>query len=287
MIQLTNDKIEARIDPFGAELKSLKKEGREYLWQGDPGAWTGQSPQLFPIIGMTIDGGWDYRGKTVNMGNHGFARKSLFTVEHQGDGSCLLTLRDSDESLSEYPFPFVLKIGYTLTDQGLEVSYGVKNPASQEMFFSLGAHPGFNCPLDEDLGFNDYYIEFEKNETISRRWKDNFLTGESEQILSESRRIDLNHSLFDRGAIILSGLESDSVVLKSDKSGAAVRMDFSGFPDFGIWTITGKKAPYICLEPWFGVDSTEGDSPDFETKEGLVRLEGQGEFKASYALTLS
>lgn len=287
MIQLTNTNIEALIDPFGAELKSLKLDGKEYLWQGDPESWSGQSPQLFPVIGNTIDGGWNYRGKTIIMGNHGFARKSQFIVSGQDEKHCILTLKDSGESLAQYPFPFVLEIGYTLTADGLVVSYSVENPASQDMLFSLGAHPGFNCPLDRGTVFNDYYIEFETDETISRRWKKEFLTGKSEPILTDGRRIDLNHSLFDRGAIILSGLKSESVVLKSDKTGAAVRMDFTGFPDFGIWTIAGKKAPYICLEPWFGVDSTEGDSPDFERKEGLVRLEGESEFTASYSLTLS
>lgn len=286
MINLKNNKLKALIDPEGAELKSLKVNEREYLWQGDTASWNGQSPQLFPVIGTTIEGGWDYAGKTIIMDNHGFARKSLFSIVEQGDDSCLLRLRDSEKSLKEYPFPFILEIGYQLTESGLKVSYNVENPAAHEMLFSLGAHPGFNCPLTEGTVFEDYYLEFEKNESISRRWKEDYLTGESEAILSDSNRIDLNHSLFDRGAIILSGLNSDSIVLKSEKSSASVRMDFEGFPDFGIWTIAGKSAPYVCLEPWFGVDSTEGDSRDFEKKEGLIRLQGKEDFSCSYSLTL-
>ena len=46
-------------------------------------------------------------------------------------------------------------------------------------------------------------------------------------------------------------------------------MDFAGFPDFGIWTKQEAEAPYICLEPWFGVDSSEGDDSDFERRKGF------------------
>lgn len=287
MINLKNNKLNALIDPEGAELKSLKVNGREYLWQGDSASWNGQSPQLFPIIGSTIEGGWEYKGKTIVLDNHGFARKSLFSIVEQSDDSCCLRLCDSEESLKNYPFSFILEIEYKLAESGLVVSYRVENRDSEDMLFSLGAHPGFNCPLEDGTSFEDYYLEFEKNESINRRWKEDSLTGESEPILDDSKRIDLDHGLFQRGAIIMSGLKSDSITLKSDKSSASVHMDFTGFPDFGIWTIAGKNAPYVCLEPWFGVDSTVGDSRDFEKKEGLVILQGKEDFSCSYSLTLS
>ncbi|MDC7236099.1 MAG: aldose 1-epimerase family protein [Spirochaetales bacterium] len=287
MIHLKYDNTDALIDPVGAELKSLKLGGREYLWQGDPSSWSGQSPQLFPVIGMTPEGGWQYEGNTLVMENHGFARKSLFSVVESSNTDCLLRLEESDASLAQYPFPFILDIAYSLTDGGLSVSYRVENKQEGDMLFSLGAHPGFNCPLVQGSRFEDYYLEFEKDETISRRWKEDFLTGKKDPVLTDSRRIELDHSLFDKGAIILSGLQSDSVVLKSDTASASVRMNFAGFPDFGIWTIAGKNAPYICLEPWFGVDSSEGDSRDFEEKEGLLRLQGHEEFSCSYSLALS
>ena len=48
---LTKDRISIRVSSLGAELKSVCLDGFEYLWQGDPTYWKGQSPILFPIIG--------------------------------------------------------------------------------------------------------------------------------------------------------------------------------------------------------------------------------------------
>lgn len=287
MIEIKNNSVSARINPLGAELSSLRLGGREYLWQGDPDSWNGRSPQLFPVIGSCPEGGWRYDGKSIVLGNHGFARRSVFETVSQDESSCTLRLTDSDETLARYPFPFVLDIRYSLNAAGLEVSYRVGNTGSGEMLFSLGAHPGFNCPLEEGLSFGDYYLEFSRPETISRRFKDAFLTGEMIPTLKDERRLPLDFDMFDNGAYIFSGLASDSVVLKSDKGSASVRMDFAGFPDFGIWTIQRAHAPYLCLEPWYGVDSTKGDDPDFSKKEGLLRLEEGKEFRCSYCLSLS
>jgi len=283
---LKNDILTARIYTAGAELKSLAKDGKEYLWQGSEDSWKDSSPQLFPVIGSMIEGGWVWKGQTINLGNHGFARRSVFEVMKKDDTEVSLRIRDTDETREVYPFSFVLDIDYRLDGNTLTVSYRVENPADEDLLFSLGAHPGFNCPLEDEQNFSDWYLEFNRKESADRRLKEDFLTGETEPCLKDQDRIDLDFGLFDRGALIFSGLKSDSVILKSDKSRRSVRMDFAGFPDFGIWTLAGAKAPYVCLEPWYGVDSTVGDAPDFGKKEGLVRLPGGGEFSCSYTLTL-
>ena len=64
------------------------------------------------------------------------------------------------------------------------------------MLFSLGAHPGFNCPMEEGLSFEDYYLEFNRCETASRRIKADFLTGESLPVLKDESRLSLNFDMF-------------------------------------------------------------------------------------------
>jgi len=287
MIILKNSVLRARIDPTGAQLRSLQLNDSEYLWQGSEHSWKGSSPHLFPIIGMTFPGGWNYKGKTVLMDNHGFARTSDFKIVEADETSCRLQLLQTEETLKQYPFSFVLDISFSLDHQTLKVDYKVENPGSGELLFSLGAHPGFNCPLEKGSVFEDYFLEFSNNETISRRYKDQYLTGDKKVVLENEKQISLDYSLFDRGAIILSGLKSSQISLRSEKTFRSVTMDFKGFPYFGIWTMAGKKAPYICLEPWFGVDSSLGDSPDFEKKEGLLRLKEKETFSCSYSLTLT
>ena len=49
---IENDYLKVGVKDFGAELTSVKskKSSFEFLWQGDPNVWGGQSPILFPIV---------------------------------------------------------------------------------------------------------------------------------------------------------------------------------------------------------------------------------------------
>ena len=47
---LKNNRLEATIESFGAELMSLKDDaGKDYLWYGDSVFWGRRSPVLFPL----------------------------------------------------------------------------------------------------------------------------------------------------------------------------------------------------------------------------------------------
>ena len=52
MVTISNEFLTAAFSEIGAELKSLKSDNREYIWNGDPAFWTGSSPVLFPICGF-------------------------------------------------------------------------------------------------------------------------------------------------------------------------------------------------------------------------------------------
>ena len=114
----------------------------------------------------------------------------------------------------------------------------------------------------------------------------NLLSGEHEVFLDNSSRVKLSHGLFDSGAVILKGLKSEKVILRSEKGTSKVTLDFPGFTHFGIWKQAETDAPYVCLEPWFGVDSTEGTDPDIFTKDGILTLEPGAEFRHGYSITL-
>ena len=62
--QMENAFAHVEVDELGAQLHSLRrrKDGYEYLWQGDPAIWPGQAPILFPIVGMNC--------QAYRQGNH-------------------------------------------------------------------------------------------------------------------------------------------------------------------------------------------------------------------------
>lgn len=59
--RLTNDNITASISTMGAEMISLQKRDKEYLYQKQKGFWQRQSPVLFPIVGALSDGAFQHK----------------------------------------------------------------------------------------------------------------------------------------------------------------------------------------------------------------------------------
>jgi len=276
-IHLQNELLSAAVSETGAELQSLKllSSGTEYLWQGDPAWWPSRAPLLFPIVGGLPGGAYTHEGKTYKIGNHGFARKRPFTVVEAGETHAVLRLVDTEETRQAYPFPFLLEVGFALEAQSLAITWTVTNPGAAPLPFAIGAHPGFNVPLSPGHTLSDYALRFEKKETLTRR----FLNEENaacplamdESVLADGDLIPLAPNLFDRGALVFSGQKSGRITLGSRTGKRSVSVQFSGFTHLGLWSKPG--APYVCIEPWFGIMGRETAPVELASREGMLRLD--------------
>ena len=82
MVQtVQNDQLQISVQYFGAVLCSVKSvnTGHEFLWQGNPAVWNGQSPVLFPIIGKLLADKCRINGKEYEIIRHGIARHRDFS----------------------------------------------------------------------------------------------------------------------------------------------------------------------------------------------------------------
>ena len=61
-------------------------------------------------------------------------------------------------------------------------------------------------------------------------------------------------------------------------------MSFPDFNYFGIWAKPG--ANYVCLEPWLGIADGVNTNQEFKTNEGILTLEPNKSFSASYVLQI-
>ncbi|MDJ0363664.1 hypothetical protein QMK33_00750 [Hymenobacter sp. H14-R3] len=175
MPTLTSATARVEIALHGAELTSFidLASGREYLWQADPAQWARHAPLLFPIVGKLPDDTYLHEGQAYELSQHGFARDQEFMVIEQDAHSLTLQLMASAASKQVYPFEFELRVRYELRGRVLTVGWHVRNPAaaSQDLLFSLGAHPAFNCPLQPAAGeqFRDYAFHFDHPVTLQRQ----------------------------------------------------------------------------------------------------------------------
>lgn len=272
--QISNRYIQAVLSDTGAELRSVKKDGGEYLWNGDAAYWPERSPVLFPYVGRFTDGKYLLNGRELEMGIHGFARKLPFAVVYQEEDGITFELRDNGETFRMYPYHFILQISYELQENEIIITYRVSNGSRETMYFGIGGHPGFRVPLDEGLAFSDYYLEFGGASRPDRvgHTPACFLSGkDTEFSLEEGRKIRLTHTMFDDDAIVLQNM-ADEVTLKSDKGSRRVRVSYPDMPYLGLWHAPGTEAPYICIEPWTSLPSRQDIIEEFRYKNDLIRL---------------
>lgn len=171
--------IEAAVAPSkGGELSGLRvmygddwletlQLARDYASRQGFG---GKGPFLWPATGRNFppdleerrrsgenfDGGaYEHGGVRREMPIHGFARDLPWQVDETSadelSARALLSLRDSPETRTMYPFGFHCTVEYSVQGGALELRYIVRSaPENTEpMFFSIGNHITFLAPLVE------------------------------------------------------------------------------------------------------------------------------------------
>lgn len=289
LFQIGNDKITIQADSLGAELKSLQdaSAGREYLWNADPHYWKRTSPVLFPLVGGLKDGTYRLDGREYAMGQHGFARDMEFQLKSQEASELWFTLQSGEETLEKYPYPFVLEIGYELTGWTVIVKWRVKNPAAGQMYFSIGGHPAFLCPIDEGTKQSEYKLRFDaKDEVTVSCLEEGLLSEQKKRYPLREGILPVTEQLFDGDALVIEDHQAHSVSLVKPDGTAYLTVDFDA-PLFGIWSPPHKNAPFICIEPWYGRCDRADFAGSWKEREWIQVLEGGETFRADYRITIA
>jgi galactose mutarotase-like enzyme len=284
LVVLQNKNLSATINLLGAEIRSVKnKQGVEFIWQAEE-EWGRSAPVLFPIVGKLKNNEYVFENNTYSLAQHGFARDNNFEVVECTETKATFELKSNAETKKNYPFDFVFKIGYELTNNTLTINYGVKNPSTQNLLFSVGAHPGFNCPLLSNERFEDYYLEFEKNNYKLTELTNGLRLSNKKELNLTNNRLAITHSLFNNDALVFENNQINEVSLCSNKSKHKITLSCKNWPYFGIWA---KKecTKFICLEPWHGIADSEASTGQLQQKEGIINLAPQAVFNASYSIS--
>ncbi len=271
LITIATPQLSAAINPLGAELTHLRDaEGRELMTDADPAFWTGHAPLLFPIIGRVNHDTLRIDGTDYPMQQHGFARRSTFTLVDHSDAHAVFLLEDSAETRASYPFAFALRVTYTITDATLDVAVSIENRGGDVLPASFGFHPAFAWPLPYGLPRADHRIVFAEDEPEPvRELVDGAIIAEHRVSPLDGRTLALTDALFERDALIWDKLQSRSVRYGAP-TGPQLRVDFPLMPMLGIWTKPG--AAFVCIEPWHGIADPAGFSGDIRDKPGIVEI---------------
>ena len=261
MVELKNEQISIVVAEMGAELQSVKdSKGREYLWQADPEFWPRHSPILFPIVCSVNDDTYVVDGKEYHLPRHGFARDTEFTLVAKTDDKLTFALHESEETLKVYPYRFNLAITYRLEGNKVHVIWHVENTDMQEIHFQIGGHPAFNIPGGKMEG----KIKLDNEEPMD----------------SLRSYIDGSHDMVE------VPLEGDKGVLELTTNGEpAVTVDYKA-PVCAFWSPYDKHAPFVCIEPWYGIGDPRGWKGEFRDKPLMNHLLPGASFMSKYTITI-
>ncbi len=291
---LKSDYLTIKINSLGAELTAVTdhNQNREYLWNGDPVYWKRHSPVLFPIVGSLKNQSYTYNGEIYQLPQHGFARDMEFVLISRSDTEIWFRLKANEETLKVYPFLFALEIGYRLESRKITVMWKVINQGDSDMYFSIGAHPAFFCPPEENQSQSDCYIALESHSQIHYLLvNDKGLAVkkpvEEQAVLDTDRGfLKITPHLFDQDALIIENNQFHTVSLAGPDKKPYVTVHFDA-PLFGLWSPAGKNAPFICIEPWYGRCDNSDSSGKLEEKEWGNRLEANNHFEVSYTIDIA
>lgn len=282
---LAKNNLKITIDSKGAELSSVLFNNHEYLWQAKADVWPRHAPVLFPIVGKLKENLFTYNGRSYSLSQHGFARDLEFECISQSETRIEFVLRSQPKTLENYPFDFELILSYEIDQNSIICGYCVKNKNSQEdMFFSIGAHPGFKIPLFGSETWSDYQLHFEKNKNYQiTKLQDGLLSDKKIPLQLINSTLNITDHMFENDALVFEDGQIEQVSIISTKTNMGVEINCNNWPFFGIWSKKGCT-DFICLEPWHGIADDFDSKQDLTTKKGIIKLTPLQGFTCSYNL---
>ncbi len=293
-VYLENEKLRVEIRCKGAEIRSIygKEEKTEYFWNADPKFWNRSSPILFPFIGNLKDKKYRHEGSEYPMGQHGFVRDMEFEVIRQTDTEVWFQVTDTEETMKVYPFRFVLKAGYQLEENELKVMWKVENPNAYAMHFAIGAHPAFACPLREGEKQSDYFLRFwDKKGNVMESFVNKLLAdGGLTSFRTEIREtpdgmLRITEDLFDIDTLVIEENQMGRMALLDGNRQEHVAVEFDS-PIVCVWSPSGKCAPFVCIEPWYGRCDCEGYAGELKDREYENTISAGEVFEAEYKIII-
>ncbi|MCH2046577.1 MAG: aldose 1-epimerase family protein [Saprospiraceae bacterium] len=277
IVGLENEFLKVGVKLKGAELCSVidKKTEVEHIWRADPEVWGRHAPILFPLVGQVEGGEYRAEGNEYKLGQHGFARDNEFELVESTDSSLLFQLRSSQATKELYPYDFILSVSYSLEGNALSISYQVENTDSRDIYFNLGGHPGFSVPFTPETEFTDYALKFNEPEILDRilLTEQGLVSGEKIiGYLNNEKEIPLTYELFDQDALVFEGIKSETLSIISEKSDMELEFSLGNYPFLGIWSKPGARAPFVCIEPWYGHTAVEGNSKELKDRVNISQL---------------
>lgn len=286
---LNNKWLMIEVESQGAELVRMvsmqQKHEIELLWDGNPKYWTGRSPLLFPIVGKVKDDSLLIGEKTYKLIKHGFARHSEFHCIEKTADRLVYSLKATEASKKFYPYEFELQVSYKFELDALAVQWVVFNYGEEMMYFSIGAHPALRMPHNNNAELAEYSLVLHGDQEICEySLNPPYISAETWK--KRPDKLVMGPALFAEDTLLYAGVKGVSLMNETTNSG--IMVECNEFPYVAIWSPVCDSgtnlAPFVCIEPWFGLPDYDTDCRHIEQKRGMQSLKAGASFRTEYRI---
>lgn len=275
--ELENDKLHIRVCSVGAELQSVysKVTEAEYIWQPGTETFAHHTMLLFPNPGRIAHDRIIVGGKVYPAMMHGFANDMDFRLVEQKDNHLILELAATDFTRRYFPYEFRLQVEFILDNDKVLQNFHVINDDNKDVYYCLGAHPGFYCPIVLGETGDDYSLVFDVPQNLDREELEahtRLLTGNTAPALVDECEMPLDEHFFDNGPRLYRNMNANTITLRSNRSGHFMELGIAGFENLCLWGAPGKMS-VICIEPWCGTSDRTDTDHIWEKKPGIRCIE--------------
>ena len=257
MVELKNEQLSVVVSEKGAELQSIKDaSGKEYLWQADPKYWNRRSPILFPIVCSVNDETYRVDGKEYHLPRHGFARDSEFKLIAQSPRKVTFVLESSEATKKVYPYDFTLSVSYVLDAKPGESQSGRIRLDNEEPMDALHSYLDGSHDMDE--------VPF---------------------VEAENGLMEFSNNTWRNDSIKIHKCQLHRAELLNKAGEPEVTVTFRT-PVIAFWSPYDKQAPFVCIEPWYGIGDPRGFKGEFKDKPLMNHLLPGASFMSKYEITI-
>ena len=221
-------------------------------------------------------------GEEYHLPRHGFARDTEFTVISQTGQKVTLALHESSETLKVYPFRFNLAITYRLEDNKVHVIWHVENTDSREIHFQIGGHPAFNMPKGKLEG--TIKLDNEEPMDVLKSYADGSHDMIEVPLEADMGMIEVSNNFFRNDSVKIHKSQTRRAILMDTNGEPAVTVDYKT-PVCAFWSPYDKQAPFVCIEPWYGIGDPRDFKGEFKDKPLMNHLQPGASFMSKYTIT--
>jgi galactose mutarotase-like enzyme len=239
-IQITNGNgITGWVYPeYGGMLGRLTLNGRDIFSLDEERLslsplLAGGNPVLFPFPSRTVNDTYTLSGREYYMPFHGLVTNAAFLLEEVQPDGALLSIRNSPSWIDgAYPFDFLLKVSYRITENGVRMTAIVSNLSEREMPHCFGWHCYFKVsdkasvrlgvPMAQYIDYTDGKVKPNDKPDLC---------------------VPTDYVFFDR-----TGMHT---VLENPADG--YRAEIAAQDIFNVVTVCSRFDGKLCVEPWIGL----------------------------------